>query len=177
MDGALGLDCTVHHAYKHTALYRSDSHEKYPFQYLQAPHASQLYIEITSNINFCQSSAPIYPFNFLKRWYPGTVCDEGCFVSILSTLGWSIPHARQPYLLPACLSDPGVSSWVTLSPVVWLTKIMPCPEQHQPILSSATTLQLWLCFDDPLQQQQQQQQQQQRQQRQQCLLIQINNFL
>lgn len=28
-----------------------------------------------------------------------------------------------------CLSDPEVSFWVTLSPLVWLTKIISCPEQ------------------------------------------------
>lgn len=58
-----------------------------------------------------------------------------------------------------CLSNPEVPCWVSLSHVVWLTKIMLCQEHRQPVcfyLSPVTVLQLWLCDVDPQQRQQQQ---------------------
>lgn len=130
------------------------------------------YTEIASNINISQSSAPIYLSNFLKCRLSTAqfVMKDG----LCLYFGVSSPLLDDPFPAPCshisswpCLSDPEVSHWVTLSPVVWLTKIMPCPEQHQTVLSSETTLQWWLCFDDPLQQQQQWQQ---------FLLIQSNSF-
>lgn len=94
---------------------------------------------------------------------------KDAFVHILCTLGLSILWAQQPNMLLALhclilrcrLGSPSAL-------VVWWTKIKPCPEQRQPILSSVKTLQLWLCFVYPLQQH--------KQPHQQCLLIQSNSF-
>lgn len=129
----------------------------------------------THKINNCKpynicilSTGPIYLFNILKHWFPSTVQVEDA-ACLYFWMIHSLALAALSPSGPACLIL-GCYPGSPLCPVVWLTKTMPCPELHLPILSPATTeLQLWLCFDDPLQQRQQHQQRQ-------CLLIKSNSF-
>lgn len=90
---------------------------------LQEPNAPHLCTEIALSINICHSAVPIYLSNFLKcrLCTAQLVMKDGlCLYFTVSS-----PLLDDPFPAPCghisswpCPSDPEVSHWVTLSPVV-----------------------------------------------------------